>query len=463
MKRSALILFLAIRLAGAQGAEASASPTNSRTLEAEVAVERAYRDILRRDPDRGGATAFVDHLVNQGRDEAWLRKTLRESEEGRRVGAELRRVRLGRTAQAAGILLCLAVLGFLSIRFRFWKQLLLMGGTGLAALLVLEVALRLVERRPASGALSSHDRSHIFYQLAPERAHPTPEEARNARRVAIIGDSFTRGVGVQIDDRFSAKLERMLNANAGARPVVVDVFDEPGTSTFQQLPLLEQALSRKPDLAILSVCLNDTEDWNRPHELRKWREEGQPSPPTGLHRTVLRSSRLLALAHAKVQLRRAKSGYVEYYRRLYNPEYTGWQRFAEAVAQMRDACASRGVPFVVLIHPLLSDPFAEGKYPFDFAHSAIHAHLRELGVPFADLLPRLRGTMPVRMSAIPEVDPHPSEIAHRLTANLLFDFLLEQGYFGPEYRLEWRESERGLADRWRLASELMDPLAAPRK
>jgi hypothetical protein len=459
MKRSVLTLFLAFRLAGAMAADSASSPTNDPLKEAESTVEQAYRDILRRNPDSGGMATFVDYLVNQGKDKAWLRKTLRESEEGGRIRAERRRAVLVRTAWGALVVVALVLLGSLVIRFRLGKQVLLMGGTGLAALLVLEVAVRLLQPRSSGAALSGHDRSRIFYEIAPERQHPTPEEAKIARRVAIVGDSFTRGVGVQIDDRFAAKLERMLNANAGARPVVVDVFDEPGTSTFQQLPLLEQALAKKPDLVLLSICLNDTEDWKRPHELHRWRAEGQPST----HRTILHSSRLLALAHAKIQLQRAKSGYIQYYRRLYDPEYTGWLRFAESVTQMRDACAGQGVSFAVLIHPLLSDPFAEGKYPFEFAHKAVHSHLRELGIPFVDTLSRLRGTLPIRMSAIPEIDPHPSEIAHRLTANVLFDFLMEQGCFGAEYGLQWRESERGLAARWQLASELMDPLAAPRK
>ena len=37
------------------------------------------------------------------------------------------------------------------------------------------------------------------------------------------------------------------------------------------------------------------------------------------------------------------------------------------------------------------------------------------------------------MEAFPGVDAHPSEIAHRIIAERLFEFLIAQGYIGDEY------------------------------
>ena len=158
----------------------------------------------------------------------------------------------------------------------------------------------------------NYDRSDIYYHVDEERLHSISYGDPISRKMAIVGDSFTRGVGVQIDDRFSSKLEIMLNANKKAKPFRIFVFDEPGTSTFQQIRLVEAALNHDPELIVLSVCLNDTEDWARPNELHEWRKNMIPKEPSKSLQSFLNMSKIANLLYNKMQTVKSNRGYIDY-------------------------------------------------------------------------------------------------------------------------------------------------------
>lgn len=70
-------------------------------------------------------------------------------------------------------------------------------------------------------------------------------------------------------------------------------------------------------------------------------------------------------------------------------------------------------------------------------------------ISLMDLIESFRGRLPARMVSIPVVDPHPSEIVHRIVAETPFSFLLKRGYIAPAYELRIRHS----ADLWRSRRE----------
>ncbi len=324
----------------------------------------------------------------------------------------------------------------------------------LATAAALELALRagLADRLLFRAALAASDRSPAGYRFAEERLHPWSRQAADPLRVAVIGDSFTLGAGVQPDDTYAARLERLLNANAAARPAEVTVYGACGTSTDMQFGFLKQALARPSHLVILGICLNDAENWGRADELMRWRAELMPRPLPRLAQAAVRHSRLafwIRTLADRVRLRRAS---LRYYQRLYDPGYSGWQQMSRALELFQNDCRNEDVPCVALIFPLLADPFARGRYPYEFVHAAIRRRLTELGMPHVDLLDVLRGAAPARMQAIPNLDPHPSEICHRIAADTLLSFLLDKGYLDPSYRLgpdagPWQAIWKQTADR----------------
>lgn len=177
--------------------------------------------------------------------------------------------------------------------------------------------------------------------------------------------------------------------------------------------------------------------------------------PSSNLQAILKLSRIASLFYNKLQIVKSNKGYIDYYKNIYNPEYSGWQRFVAAISFINKITQEKDTKFIVLIYPLLTDVFEEGRYPFEFAHKAIHALLDDKNIPYIDTLERFRKTSPYRMMAIPIIDPHPSEIAHRIVAEALFDFLFDIDLLSCEYELRWRETEKTLPELWRTAAEQM--------
>lgn len=321
-----------------------------------------------------------------------------------------------------------------------------------------EVACRLLARNGPADPLAGADRPTTYFHVDPERQPLVAVSDADALRIAVIGDSFTAGAGVQATDRYAAQLERMLNARAGLQPVKVKLFAHAGTSTLQQLRFLKEALRWRPNLVVLGICLNDTEDPHRSDQTGKWRREILPPPPGPRLAAVLRHSAFLAAIYRGWAVREARRGFARYYRRLYDPAYTGWIRFRVGIKKFKSVCAREEIPFLAVILPLMNDPFEKGRYRFEFAHEAIRALLESNGVACLDALEAFRGKNSLRMTAVPVLDPHPSEIAHRIIAETVLDGLVTRGYLSEEYRLVECGEGNLLHQRWKRNAELMDPL-----
>lgn len=293
------------------------------------------------------------------------------------------------------------------------------------------------------------DRSSVFYRQALDRAHPWSQSASNVLRIAVIGDSFTAGVGVQLDDTYGAKLERLLNLNDGVPPAEVWVVAHSGTSTFQQRKMLPEALAHDPDIVILGICLNDTEDWTHPVKLQRWRDEWMTPAPSRFQAFLLRHSRVASFVASRLWAAGSSRRCMNYYRHLYDPAGAGILRFKNAIYWFRDECAARQIAFVPVIFPLMSFDFAPGRYPMQFAHDAIHEICRDGGITCLDLLPAFQGTASIRMQAVPGIDPHPDEIAHRIAAESIVNHLVEQRLVDGGYQLLESGANEFLHGIWR--------------
>lgn len=89
----------------------------------------------------------------------------------------------------------------------------------------------------------------------------SPEKPPGVLRVAVLGDSFVEALQVELDSTFCRIAERELAVALG-RPVEVMNFGRSGTTTSEQLLLLESdVLPRDPDLvAVFFVPDNDIGD-----------------------------------------------------------------------------------------------------------------------------------------------------------------------------------------------------------
>jgi len=332
------------------------------------------------------------------------------------------------------------------------NKFLLALATTTLALIAIELAFRV--RLPLDlDPLASSDRPEYYFPI--QTPSWVAAGTNPVRRIAVVGDSFTEGGGVQRYSRYGEVLEFMLNARDVQPPFVVRVNAHSGFSTFQEHDLLTEVLAWNPELVMIGICLNDTEDWTQPQKIHRWRARMQPQVPPGRWKDVISASRVLSIGWLGFQRLRARGGYVEYYRHLYDPEYSGWRRFGRALRQYQRETAEADTRLLAVIMPLMSHPFDRGRYPFEFAHEALHQALAERGIDYLDVLEAFRGKVPLRMMTVPNVDPHPSEIAHRLIAECVFDYLLAKGYIPPECAPGPHRTQTGFQSDWERAANMI--------
>jgi len=315
-----------------------------------------------------------------------------------------------------------------------WKtrphvQRLLLVGLGIVVALGLgEGIVRLLGvARPAElGPL--FDRPPVFFR---SQHRYTRQQMKNWFRIAVIGDSFTVGSGNQSDDAYPARLERLLNLNLEIVPAKVQTYAEPGLSTAEQLKFLRLALRIKPDLIVLGMFLNDTEEHG--DELVRLREPLLPRIPKGWMLVATSHSHLLRLAYERFETARSQRAAIEYYRQIYDPEYSGWIRFRMALDEFKRRCDKAEVPLLAMVFPGIFQLEAS-KYPFRHQHERLRWALEEAGIPYFDLLDSFLGRSELRLAAHPGIDGHPNEIGHRIAAEALLNHLLESGLIDASYR-----------------------------
>ena len=147
----------------------------------------------------------------------------------------------------------------------------------------------------------------------------------------------------------------------------------------------------------------------------------------------VRRSRVAYWLNLKREAVRTRRAHLDYYARLYDPAYSGWVRFQEAVGAFQSRCREAEVPLVALVFPMLSWDLNRGDYPFRYVHEAIGRELKAHDVASIDLFSLFQGKASVRLEVIPRIDGHPNEIAHRIAADTLFRTLLEQGILDASY------------------------------
>lgn len=93
------------------------------------------------------------------------------------------------------------------------------------------------------------------------RGAPVPERRPGEKRILVVGDSVTFGVGVEVEDTFGYRLQALLSREPGRR-VTVGIGAAPGYGTIDLERIVRRVKQRfEPDLILAGVFLgNDLED-----------------------------------------------------------------------------------------------------------------------------------------------------------------------------------------------------------
>ena len=309
--------------------------------------------------------------------------------------------------------------------------LLLFGVSLLSTLLVLEAALRI-------GALSRGEPRRSIVEERPKSRMKEPDfrppgfrlgNKRDAFRILVIGDSFSWGDGVYWWDAYPHRLESRLNAVSRGERFEVINWSRPGWNTVRQLRSLEGRMDElDPDLVILAFVLNDPEPVERSRLEQMLQAAEGRQPPPGLNAWLFGHSRLYALVWTRFENSRTHRELGAFYRSLFAGEH--WEACRRALKRLRNLTRKRGRPLVLMIFPVFDSPM-DDRYPYADLHARVREQGDALRVPVLDLFEVFAGMDTARLAVVPFTNAHPSEIAHRITADAMVDYLRRQRLIPP--------------------------------
>ncbi len=269
-----------------------------------------------------------------------------------------------------------------------------------------------------------------------DRRYERPKPAGTVR-VAVLGDSFTFGNGVALDETLPKVAERALQGFVPEIPVEVMNCGVGGYDTDQEVGLLEwRVLPFEPDLVVIVYYLNDvfvhsgsgeeTEVWQGrwarklANLLGSRRSEEAPAGdaalgPAGAAR--LAGSQLLGLVAEGLKAGLTSRAYHANLARAYAPGAHGWRRVLEAFERAVRLGDEHGFAVHLTIFPDLRHAL-DGSYPFTAFEQQVVAAARECGITVHDTAAALVGRSPAELMVHP-ADPHGSALCNELLGRAL--------------------------------------------
>jgi lysophospholipase L1-like esterase len=231
-------------------------------------------------------------------------------------------------------------------------------------------------------------------------------------RILFLGDSFTLGWGVALDDLVSKVLERLLN-RADSRYEVINMGIGNYNTTMEVELFKWKGLELGPDMVILMYFINDTEP-----------VPGRQAP---LAYTLLSRSYFCSFVFDR--LTRLRSRFLRtfewstHYRRLYSPENAdNLDSNTESIRELIRLCDENDIRLLIVNIPEMHE---FKKYQFTYATDYVRDLAQEGGVEFLDMLPAFSGHEPESLWISLE-DPHANAKAHAIMAQQIYDMIIEE-------------------------------------
>jgi lysophospholipase L1-like esterase len=239
----------------------------------------------------------------------------------------------------------------------------------------------------------------------------------NRYRIAVIGDSFTWGQGIEARERFTNLIEDALGPRYEVLNLGIPAHDMP-----QHLEVLDQALTAQPDFILLQLFINDfeTAEMHRPH------------PHPLVSDTVARwgrSSVLYDLINGQwVRFQEAtglSERYVHYLdRNLRDPDAPNARIAFGMLRQFLEKAKAAHVPAGIVLFPMTDAMGPHGSnYPVGFVHDRVKQIAAGENVPYLDLLPAFSSYADPTSLWVSPFDAHPNAVANQRAAQeILYSF-----------------------------------------
>lgn len=241
------------------------------------------------------------------------------------------------------------------------------------------------------------------------------EKPRGMYRIIAVGDSWTFGEGVRLEDTYPKKLEKKLNQYSLHRKLF-EVLNTgvQGYNTVEEAVLLRhRILPLKPDLIIVGFT-----EANDPEIIS--------FEPFILEKTLGRTCFLLKVPFLRylgeLFARMVNSfRYTDYIRQIYQPDGWPWHACKRALKEIRDTCKEHHIRVVVALFPILihTEEYRPQREQLKMA-------LRDLEMPFVEMFPFLQD-IPLKRMCAPDTYGHPSPVVYERFSEVLYQYIKDMG------------------------------------
>jgi len=265
------------------------------------------------------------------------------------------------------------------------------------------------------------------------------EKDPDVYRIVVIGDSFTQGQGIPVEDRLTDLLEARLARDRERPRYEVLNFGRSGAASDDHLVILrEDALGVSPDFVLLQWFVNDV--------------EALDDAPAGEYLRLVPSDRVTgwlrrhsalfyfanrAWRRVQVELGRVES-YDDYVARAFaDPEGEPWRRVEARLREFAGTVEDRSIPMGIVLFPSLTD--VEGDpdaYPNGFVIDHVLGFCERAGLHCVDLRETFADIEPASSLWASRLDSHPGGEANLLAMEALLDA------FGEEWEAAGSASTR---------------------
>jgi lysophospholipase L1-like esterase len=248
-------------------------------------------------------------------------------------------------------------------------------------------------------------------------------------RIMAVGDSYTFGMGVELEDTYPKKLEKLLNERRPSPLYRYEVINAgfPAANAAMEVDFVkEYGMTYNPDLVLIGFVLNDLEEpWGtkRPPCL--------PIPEGARQWLDMNSYLYLVLENRCTTILRPNDVTPEWQFDAATQEWQfdessqGWQDWARVVEYNGQVAREAGPKTLVAIFP---QQVGLNHYHYTTAHRQVKDTFERAGVPVVDLLPgyqdyaRAHG---VDSFAVLPFDTHPNPTGHQIAAEIIYQALIE--------------------------------------
>lgn len=273
-------------------------------------------------------------------------------------------------------------------------------------------------------------------------------------RVAVIGDSLTAGRGVKAESLFHSLLEERTNGlpNSALQFEFLNFAVEGYDLRQYAAVLMHKAKLFSPDLILIGLCDNDVylrseAEYAKSYTPKEPRTEMQEFLDRHLfYNSFFKSYFYLVLREAAKQLtyRNSQEARPQKFREFKKEQQVvdrQFQRIAKEAKELQ-------IPVVAIF--LRFSEFGPSQLDEIFADVA-----QRYGLQYLDLLPFFEKFEDTRQFHILPWDRHPNDVAHRLYAEILLEYLLEEKLLpvsNVENELQVTPLRKVLADKIRLTA-----------